>query len=280
MDKITLQAEQNRPTPKALLENSRRNDITGMAAQLAYFFLLSLFPLLLFLFTLLPYLPIQTDDVLNMVQHFAPKETFDIIESTIKEMLTNRSGGLLSIGMIVTLWSASNGMNAIIKALNRAYKVEESRPFLIQRGMSVMLTLGMIVVLIVVLLLPVFGEQISHYIFSYFGIPDYLKNVWPVLRWGLTPVLLFLVFGALYFFAPNEKFGCLTVIPGAIFATIGWIAASLVLSFYVSYFGNYNATYGSLGGIIIMMLWFYISGIILIFGGELNAILNNKHKNC
>jgi membrane protein len=143
-----------------------------------------------------------------------------------------------------------------------------------------MLTLGMIVVLIVVLLLPVFGEQISHYIFSYFGIPDYLKNVWPVLRWGLTPVLLFLVFGALYFFAPNEKFGCLTVIPGAIFATIGWIAASLVLSFYVSHFGNYNATYGSLGGIIIMMLWFYISGIILIFGGELNAILNNKHKNC
>ncbi|GER68468.1 putative ribonuclease-like protein YfkH [Weizmannia acidilactici] len=280
MDKIAVQAEQKRSTIATLMENSKRNDITGMAAQLSYFFLLSLFPLLIFLFTMLPYLPIKTDDVLNMVKHFAPRESFDLINATLKEILTNRHGGLLSFGMIATLWSASNGMNSIIKALNRAYKVKESRPPVMQFLMSVMLTLGMIIVFVVVILIPVFGEQLIHYVFSYFGIPDHLKNVLTVLRWILTPVLLFLIFSVLYFFAPNEKFGCLTVVPGAIFATVGWIAASLALSFYVNHFGNYNATYGSLGGMIIMMLWFYISGIILIFGGELNAILNNKHKNC
>ncbi|MED4320105.1 YihY/virulence factor BrkB family protein [Weizmannia sp. CD-2023] len=280
MDKIALQAEKKRSTIAALLENSKRNDITGMAAQLSYFFLLSLFPLLIFLFTLLPYLPIKTDDVLNMVRHFAPSQSFKLIETTLKEVLTNRHGGLLSFGMIATLWSASNGMNAVIKALNRAYKVEELRPPVMQRLMSVMLTLGMIIVFIAVILIPVFGQQLIHYVFSYFGLPNDLKNLINILRWALTPVLLFIVFFLLYFFAPNEKFGCLTVVPGAIFATVGWIVASLALSFYVSHFGNYNATYGSLGGMIIMMLWFYISGIILIFGGELNAVLNDKHKNC
>lgn len=255
-----------------------KNDITGLAAQLAFFFLLSLFPLLIFLVTLIPFLPIRQEDLLGLARDFAPDPSYHLIESTLNEVMAKRNGGLLSFGIIGALWSASKGMNAVVKALNRAYYSEERRPFFIARGMSVILTIGMIIVVLVALLLPVFGKQIDIYLFSYLGFSSEFVAIWNSLRWTVAPMILFIVFLSLYIFAPNEKVKLTSAIPGAIFATIGWIVVSLGFSYYVGNVSNYTATYGSLGGIIVLMLWFYLSGIILLVGGEINALLVEKQK--
>lgn len=263
---------------KSLMKKIHHNDVMGLAAQLAYFFLLSLFPMLIFLFTLLPYTPVTQQDIFNLIKDFAPEETYTFIYNTLTEIMANRSGGLLSIGFIATIWSASKGMNALTKSLNRAYEVEEKRYFFLTRGLSVVLTIAMIFVFILALLLPVFGKQIGLFMFSFLGLSEAFLKIWGIIRWTISPIILFLVFLAVYYLAPNVKIKYLSAVPGAIFATVGWIIVSLGFSFYVSTFGNYTATYGSLTGIIILMLWFYFSSIIIMIGGEINSFFTEKKR--
>lgn len=150
---------------KTLIVKIMDNDVTGMAAQLAYFFLLSLFPLLIFIVTLLPYTPLTQQDIFNLIKDFAPEETFTMIQKTLNEVLASRSGSLLSIGIIGTVWSASNGMNALMRSLNRAYDVTEERSFIVARGLAIVFTFAMIFVFILALLLPVFGKQLGMFVF-------------------------------------------------------------------------------------------------------------------
>ncbi|MBS4220241.1 YihY/virulence factor BrkB family protein [Bacillus sp. FJAT-49711] len=261
---------------KVLIKKIMDNDVAGMAAQLAYFFLLSLFPLLFFIVSLLPFTPLTQQDIFNLIKDIAPAETIAMIEKTLNEVMQNRSGGLLTVGIIGTLWSASNGMNALMKSLNRAYEVKEKRPFFVTRSLAIVFTIAMIFVFILALLLPVFGKQIGIFLFSTFGYSDMFLNIWGVIRWALSPVILFIVFLAIYYLAPSIKIKCITAVPGAIFSSIGWIIVSLGFSFYVSHFGNYTSTYGSIGGIVILMLWFYISAIIIMVGGEINSLFPKK----
>ena len=181
---------------KVLIKNIQQDDVFDLAAQLAYYFLLSIFPLLIFVMTLLPYLPITKEDLLGIVEGFAPGDIMNTIESNIDQVL-NRNVSLLSFGIIATIWSASNGLNAIIKALNKAYNVEETRSFIVARGMSILLTLGMIAVVVVALLLPVFGEQIGMFLFSQFDLTDEFLSIWNTLRFLASPIILFIVFLAL-----------------------------------------------------------------------------------
>lgn len=265
---------------KQLWKRGREAELFGRAAQLAYFFLLSLFPLLIFLVTLLPYLPLTQEDILAVVRDFAPEESMKIIESSINE-ISSKNIQLLSFGFIGTIWSCSSGINAIVRALNTAYEVKESRPFLIARGMAVLFTFAMVFVIVVALLLPVFGKLIGGYLFAKFGLSDEFLSLWDTLRWLVSSIILFIVFTGLYWIAPNKKLTCISVIPGAIFATIGWELSSLAFSYYVSNFGNFSATYGSIGAIIVLLLWFYITGIVIIIGGELNAAYTKiKDKDC
>jgi membrane protein len=193
-------------------------------------------------------------------------------------MMDYQNGKLLSFSIIGAIWSASNGMNAIVRALNRAYDVEENRPFFIARGTSVLLTIGMIFVIIVALVLPVFGKMIGLFLFSAFGFPQTFLTIWNALRWVISSLILFVVFTALYYFAPNKKLRCINVVRGATFATVGWIITSLAFSYYVNDFANYTAMYGSLGGMIILMVWFYLSGMIIVLGGEMNAIFDCERE--
>ncbi|MCA1064095.1 YihY/virulence factor BrkB family protein [Rossellomorea sp. AcN35-11] len=266
---------------KNLFSNISTNDVTGLAAQIAYYFLLSLFPLLIFIVTLLPYLPVEQGDILGLVRDFAPGETMSMIEETLQDVMSNRNSGLLSVSIIATIWSASNGMNAIVKSLNRAYDVEETRSFIVTRLMSVLLTFAMILVFVVALLLPVFGKQIGLLLFSQFGFSEQFLAIWNGIRWAISPIILFIIFVGLYYFAPSKRIKCLSAFPGAIFATLGWVLVSLAFSYYVGSFGNYSATYGSIGGIIVLMIWFYLTGIIIMIGGEINALVTIKeHDSC
>ncbi|MBS4213607.1 MULTISPECIES: YihY/virulence factor BrkB family protein [Neobacillus] len=257
------------------------DDLPGMSAQLAYYFLLSLFPLLIVIFSLMPYLPFHEQDVLGIISGFAPEDAMELIKKNISEIMSHRNSGLLSFGVIGTIWSSSNGIHAIMRAFNKAYNVEESRPFIVSRGMAILLTFGMILVFIVAIVLPVFGREIGLFLFSQFGYSSEFLKLWNTLSLAVSAIILFLIFTGLYWVAPNVKLRCRSAFPGAAFATVGWIISSLGLSYYVGNFGNYSVTYGSIGAIIVLMLWLYISAFIIILGGEINAFYSEeKRSNC
>jgi membrane protein len=266
---------------KLLWHRIEEDDLPGLSAQLAYFFLLSLFPLLIVLLTLLPYIPIPHEDILGIFTGFAPAEVMDLIEKNITYIMNNRNGGLLSFGIIGTIWSASTGIRAIVIAFNKAYNVEESRSYIVAQGMSILLTFGAIFVFILALVLPVFGREIGIFLFSQLGFAKQFLTVWNALSWLVSAIILFLIFTVLYWIAPNVKLRCRSAFPGAAFATIGWIISSLGLSFYVERVSNYSLTYGGIGTIIVLMIWLYISAFIIIIGGEINAFYTERSKtNC
>jgi membrane protein len=247
------------------------DDVTGLSAQLAYFFLLSVFPLLIFLVSLLPYLPLSEADILNAVRSYAPSESMALIQENLNEIMYG-DGKLLSFGIIASIWSASNGINAIVRAFNKAYGVVENRSYFKARGMSIMLTIAMIFVFVIALLLPVFGKQIGVFLTSQLGWSDEFLHIWNAMRWVISSLILFVVLTILYWIAPNKKMSCLSVIPGSMSATLGWSLVSFAFSFYVDEFANYTSTYGSLAGIIVLLVWFYLSGFIIIIGGQINAV--------
>lgn len=256
---------------KEMLDRITEADVTGLSAQLAYFFLLSLFPFLLFLVTMLGYFPIDIEAVMGMLESYVPEEVFTFINSNLEYLVTNRSGSLLSISIIGTLWSASNGFNAVRKSFNQALRVEKERPFLIARVISIGLMILMVIVIVVALSLQVFGKVIGDYVFDFFGLSGTLFDSWDTLRWIVSSLTFFIVFMFLYKLGPDERVHLKHTIWGTSFATIAWQLTSLGFSYYVNTLGNYSAAYGSLGTVIILMFWFYLTGIIITTGGVINA---------
>lgn len=261
---------------KQVFKRILNDDIFGLAAQLAYFFLLSLFPFLLFLLTLIGYFPIEEQSVIHLIETYAPTQIGELINTNISLLVNQQNGGLLSLSIIGTIWAASNGVNALVRAFNKAYEVDEDRSFITARLIAIVLMIAMVVIICIAFLLPIFGRMIGVYLFSLFGLTDNFITIWETLRWLISSVIFFIVFLALYKLAPNTKVYIKNVVWGALFATVFWQLVSLGFSFYVSTMGNYSATNGSLGAVIVLMIWFYISGIIIMVGGTINATLKKK----
>ena len=260
-----------------LIFRTKTVDMLGMGAQLAFFFLLSFFPMLIFLVTLLPYLNLEQGRIFDFLSNIMPGEAYTLIEDTLSEVLNNQNSGLLSIGILGTIWSASKGVDALMKALNRAYDVD-GKAGIMNRIWSLMFTISLVAVFLIALVLPIFGHQIGHVIFEYLGVGESFEGIFNSIRWITPPALIFIVLTAMYWIVPNTdpRLTILSVFPGAVFATIGWLILTYGFSFYISNFGNYSATYGSIGGVIILMLWLYFTGMILIFGGVLNATMQKR----
>lgn len=256
----------------------QHDDVVGLAAQLAYFILLSLFPLLIFFISIVPFLPFTETDILNVLRDFAPEQSVRLIEGNLAEILDHHNGKIITLGIIGTLWSASNGIHSVVKGLNRAYNVVENRPFWKARWTSIMLTVGMIVVFIIALILPVFGKQIGVLIAASFNNSKEFIDMWNAFRWGISSLIMFFVFLGLYVIAPNKRVLFSEAMPGAVIATIGFAFVSLAFSYYVSNFGNFSITYGSIGGIIALLIWFYLSALVIIIGGEVNALCEEIKK--
>ncbi|MCM3669800.1 YihY/virulence factor BrkB family protein [Mesobacillus maritimus] len=254
------------------------DDVPALAAQLAYFLLLSLFPLLIFLVSLLPYLPLTNQDIIAFIQDHTPVEQAGIINTSVEEVL-NKNTKVLSFSIIATLWSASNGINAIVRAFNKAYRVDDTRTIK-ARLKSMLLTIAMIFVFVLALLLPVFGKEIGEFLFSQFGLRSEFLSFWEALRWLLSFFVLFLVFTFLYWIAPNIKMKCRHALPGAFISTVGWVVVSWGFSFYVSNFAQYTVIYGQIGGVIVLLIWLYLAAFIIIIGGEINAYVNEQKKVC
>jgi membrane protein len=257
---------------KSLLGELKKDRATGLAAQQAYYYMLALFPLLILMIAIVPYLNIDPQKAINVVNTLLPSQSAELLRDNVVKLVSERNGGLLTFGIIGTLWSASSGMNAFIKAMNIAFDVKETRSFIKARLVSIMLTFGLILAFVVALLLPVFGKVILDTVESIVQIPEPFDIVFNIVRWVVAIVVMAAVLAGLYRVAPNKHYPFKHVIPGAIFATVVWQLISLGFSFYVSNFGNYSATYGSIGGVIVLMLWLFLTGLALVLGGEINAI--------
>ncbi|MDQ0411893.1 membrane protein [Mesobacillus stamsii] len=257
---------------KSLFGELKKDRVTGLAAQQAYYYMLALFPLLILLIAIVPYLNIDQQKAIDVINQMLPEESAQLLRDNVVKLVSERNGGLLTFGIIGTIWSASNGMNAFMKAINVAYDIKETRSFLKARLVSILLTLGLILAFVVALLLPVFGNVILNMIQTIIPIPEPYDIIFQVIRWITGIAVMVIVLTGLYRIAPNKHYPFTHVLPGAIFATIVWQLISLGFSFYVSNFSNYSATYGSLGGVIVLMLWLFLTGLALVLGGEINAI--------
>ncbi|MDX2032821.1 MAG: YihY/virulence factor BrkB family protein [Blastocatellia bacterium] len=252
------------------------DDIFGRAAQLAYYWLFSLFPLLIFLTALLAYLPLKQniDQWLGALNNVLPPEAFSLIRNTFAQITARQRGGLLSFSILATLWASSSGMEAIIIALNKAFDVPATRPWWKDRLIAILLTLGLAGFIISALALIFFGGWIGGLVARSFGFNDAFRNGWNLAQWPLAMALLLLALELIYYFAPNlkheKRWEWFT--PGTLFALLFWLAISFGFRFYVAAFGNFNATYGALGGVMILMLWLYLTGIAILVGGVINSV--------
>jgi membrane protein len=259
---------------KATMQEFQRDDTLGIAAQLAYYLILALFPFILVLVSLMGSEELASE-VLAYFKRVMPEQAYEIIRAFTANIISGdaEAPGLFTFGILFTIWAASGAFAALINALNRAYDVEETRPFWKVRGIAILMTLGLSVLVLIGVLLLVLGPQIGTAIANVFGLEETFLLVWDIARWPAA--LFFMVFtvALLYYFAPdaNQPFRWIT--PGGLIGVLLWVLASVAFNFYVSNFGSYNKTYGSIGAVIVLLLYLYISSLTILFGATLNAIL-------
>jgi membrane protein len=245
----------------------------GLAAQLAYYFFLALFPALLFLVAVVSFLPVQNllDTIMATLGRVAPGDVISIIREQILKISENKDGGLLTLGMLGTIWSTSSGMTAIIDALNQAYDIQEGRPWWKVRLTAIGLTIALAVFIVASTVLVLAGPTLAERVADWLHLGAVFTWTWKIVQWPLVFLLVSLAMALVYYFAPDAEQAFIWITPGSILATILWLLTSLAFRFYVTNFASYNATYGTIGGVIVLMLWLYVSSLAVLVGAELNA---------
>lgn len=254
------------------------DEMTTYAAALSYRFVFSLFPFLIFLIALLGVLhvPQLFDWLREQLALLVPGQAMDQINSVLDELQTPR-GGLLSLGIALAIWSAAAGVLALIDALNVAYDVKERRPAWRRYLLAIGFTVAMGFVLAAAAGLMVLGPQAAGWIAQRLGVERVFVLVWSVARWPVALLLLMLAVAVIYWALPNVKARFRVISPGAVLSVVIWILASVGFGFYVQNFGNYDATYGSIGAVIILLFYFFLSSAVLLFGAEINAVVEQAN---
>ncbi len=268
-------------TPKGFIKEFIRrfldSDLAGIAAELSYYFLFAIFPFLVFLVALTAYLPLQdtVQEWLGRMSRFMPKEAMGIITDHLEGLFNQQRPNLLSVGVLVTIWSASRGVNAFITGLNIAYGVKDKRSWFKVQGVAVMMTLASLLMVLVAFAVLLLGGKIGYVIANYLHIGKYYDLLSSGLRWPLAAAVIMLTVGVNFYVLPDVKQRFKFIAPGSILGTLLWLLVTWGFTVYAGHFGNYNATYGSIGGVIVLMTWLYLSALIFLIGGQINAILEN-----
>jgi membrane protein len=258
------------------------DEVPGRCAELAYFFLFSAFPLLLFLTTLLGYVAGQHSDLrwklFWYIARLTPSEdVVTLLNKTLDEITASRSGGKLSLGLLIAIWVASNGMLAVERTLNRAYGFPETRPWWRRRLVALALTVSFALLITAGLVLILYGSEIVDALADRLGISWMLVITWHLVRWPLVAAFLIIPFDMIYNFAPDlgarprRQWGT----PGAVTGVVLFLGASFGFRFYLSYVKTYTTAYGSLGVFILLLVWFYLTAFAMVMGGELNSEISN-----
>jgi membrane protein len=255
---------------------TRQDILFNRAAAMAFYFLFSLFPLLLFLTALLGILSQRgtelRDDMLSYLSRVAPISASTLIYETIDEIGTESGGGKLSFGFLLALWTASSGIVAIIEALNAAYDVKESRPWWKERLIAIGLTLAIAFLIVTALVLVLYGGDIAEALAASLGFGAAFTVAWKILQWPIVLAFVLAAFILVYYFGPNVHCQRLRwIVPGAVVSLSVWLLVSFAFRLYLRYFNTFSATYGSLGAVIILMAWFYLTSLAILIGGEINT---------
>src|SRR5829696_10036410 len=263
---------------KATVQEFQRDDALGLAAQLAYYLILALFPFILVLVSLMGTFgsPELASTVLNYFRQVMPEDVYKLIKTYTSDIISGNHPApyLFSFSILFTIWSASGAFAALINALNRAYDVQETRPFWKVRGMAILMTFGLSALLLIGVLLLVAGPSIGRTIAEIFTLGDEFMIAWNIIRWPAALLFMLVTVALLFYFAPdaNQPFRWIT--PGGFVGILLWVLASVVFNLYLSSdFNTYNKTYGSIGTVIILLLYLYISSLTILFGATLNATL-------
>lgn len=260
---------------RSFIERLNNDRIFNLASQLAYTFLFCMFPFLIFIFSLLPYLGLTPESAISFIREFAPPELMTIIQSNIHFVL-EKNRGLLSFGVVATIWPMSSAIMTIRTVLNQAYGVKETRSFFAMWGIVFLFTLGMIFVMVFALILNVFGPVVGRFIFHVLNISESFLHLWTIFRLVISFIMIYLVFGTLYFVSPSKNLRLRDVSIGAALAALAWQVGSLFFSVYLDRYMNFSRTYGTLASVIAIMTWFYMTGLILLIGGEINVVSHKK----
>jgi membrane protein len=265
---------------KRLYCHYEEHAVQDLAAALSYYFMFSLFPFLFFLASLTAYLPLASSVrlLLERIRPVLPQQAMEIIDQHVNALVTETHPKLLTIGIIFTLYSASRGVDAVRKGLNLAYDVKETRPLwrteLAAFGATIV-GAGLVLFGIAAL---VAGGDAGWWISRHLGFESAYVFVWRWLRWPVTAAAVMLAAALVYYSLPNVKQQFKFITPGSVVGTIAWLLATWGFSQYVGHFGTYNVAYGSIGGVIVLMTWLFISGFIFLMAGEVNAILEHASK--
>ena len=251
------------------------DEISLLSANLSYYFILSLFPMLIVALALTPYFKIDQQFLLEKIQNFAPGDLGNYLFDMISEVLNNKNNTIITVGIVFTLWSASSGIYGIIIAFNNAFRVRDGRIWIVTKLISVVITALFLVGMFVVLALVVFGKQLTYLLFHKFNLDEGFYNLWSVLNYSFPILFTFIVFVFLYIMGPNLKLKAISILPGSIFATVSWTLISRLFGYYIDHFSSYIKTYGTIGAFMAFIIWLYITGYILIIGAEINAIFHN-----
>lgn len=258
---------------KRTLKDAIQDDAAGISAQLAYYFFLALFPALLFLVALASFFPLYSfnDEMMRLLAPIAPAAVVGLLQEQLVRLSHREDAGLLSIGLLMALWTSSAAIVSVIDAMNRAYDIEDSRPWWKRRIVAIALTIGLALFILTSFGLVVGGPWLADFLGRQFGLAPAFTLAWKILQWPVVFLLASTGFGLVYYFAPDAEQEWVWITPGALTAVMLWFLASLVFRYYVINFGNYEEAYGTLGAIILTLLWFFITGLAMVIGAELNA---------
>ncbi len=258
---------------KKLYQRFQADEIPALGAEFAYHLLLAFFPFLIFLVTVLTYTPLVQPQSLADLLQVLPADAYAVVATTVNEIFATNRPNILSISVILAIWSSSNGFMAIARGLNRAYDCKETRKFYTVRAMAILFTLLIAFSILLEMVAIVFGDMLIAKISEKLCWSCSGVTLSHILQLILPVGMLLVLFTLLYTIIPNRTLRAKEVLPGAAFTSVVWVVSSMLFSAYVNNFANFARLYGSLGGVIVLMLWLYLSSMVMLIGSEINATL-------
>lgn len=263
-----------RELSRRLWHETLQDELLGRAAQLSYYILLALFPALIFLTALMGVFSVQNymPELMSYLRQVLPNDALSMVERFLKQVAEGSGINILSLGGVGAIWASSSGVTAMIDALNVVYGIKtDSRPFWRVRVTAILLTIGLAGFVILSLTLVLYGPRLSIWIADVVGMGWVFVAAWNLLQWPVVAAIMLVVVGVIYYVCPDIRQNWRWVSPGSVFAVAMWFVVSLGFKLYVDNFGDYNKVYGSIAGVIVLMLWLYWSGMVLLVGGEINS---------
>jgi membrane protein len=254
------------------------DEVLTRSAALAYYFVSALFPMIFFLMAMLGLFAQSHDlqsSLLNYTGRFMPADAYRLVQKTLQEIANSSTGSKLAFGLVLALWSGAGGVVSIMDALNRCYHVKDARPFWMQRLIALGLTVAIAALTIMALTIVLYGGDIADFVGSHLGLSTVTVIAWHIVQWPIALLFVIFSFALLYYWGPDTEQKWQWITPGAVVGVLTWIGASLLFRVYLHFFNSYSKTYGSLGAVIVLLLWLYISGVAILVGGEINSEIEN-----